>query len=85
MRNRILLLATALGCLAVSLGCTLDSKTSSSAPPPSTTQPYVATVTTLVTMDTNETSEPADLDSLNLTGLDTDTDEHAFDQLLGIN
>ena len=57
---------------------------SSSSAPAVTVPPAVTTIAGMITTGTNETDDPKDLDSLNLTGIDTE-DEHAFDSLFPAN
>ncbi len=76
-----LLTLLALACLGTYLAC---SGSHDSAPAPMQVAPAVTTVSNLITAGTNDTDEPKDLDSLDLTGFDTE-DEHAFDSLFHAN
>lgn len=71
----------ALAGIGTFLACSGSSNSTASMP---TVPPAVTTIAGMVGSGTNETDEPRDLDSLNLTGLDTE-DEHAFDSLFPAN
>lgn len=76
--ERFLAALVGLGLVISALAC---GGTRASSPTPSAS-PYVATVKTLVTQKTSDATAPESLETLDLSGADTD-DEHAFDAVLG--
>ena len=67
-----------LALILTGFGCGGSSyRTATAAPPPA----FTTTVTTLITQKTSDTTQPEKLETLDLTGAETE-DPHAFDTVL---